>query len=419
MNKKKQRLILTVWLSVAAVSRILYLFLTQGVAVDTYAYCANAIAGTGKSEPVLTSGLAYAYMQKLSNLLGLFGNDSIWVAAYQTVLQIAWLVLLFFGVRYLWGEVAGYITGTVLMISPFMLQTIKVIEPVNFLLFHFGILLFLYSVFCDQTAKRGWYRSNAGELFLMLIGFYMGVVCTWNYIGFLLLPVMVYVLARNQAVLSEKLWMQKNIALEEKEQLMPIGSQGFILVAGMLVGMFATLMKYTGLTGWTVWVQLFWWQDQLAAFPGRCQDVPPAALLWLLAAFAIGIGSQVFVDYFKRKQEEKREYEELLRKEEEERRRFEAIEREAEETLEDISDAEDEPEMITDAEDDMGDEEMQDEYFTTKDGRVVKFIDNPLPGPKKHVKREMNFEIDDVTQEEKMSDDFDYKVDTDKDFDFY
>ncbi|MBQ8598346.1 MAG: hypothetical protein IJ409_11220, partial [Lachnospiraceae bacterium] len=64
---------------------------------------------------------------------------------------------------------------------------------------------------------------------------------------------------------------------------------------------------------------------------------------------------------------------------------------------------------------------MQDDYFTTADGRVVKFLDNPLPGPKKHIKREMDFEINDVNDikpDVKAEDDFDFEVDSNSDFDF-
>lgn len=454
MEKKKQRLLMTVWLSVAALSRILYFFLAQGKAVDTYAYCANAIAGTGNAEPVLTSGLAYAYTETLSKLLGRLGGDLIQSVEIQTFLQIAWLVVLFFAIRSLWGELAGYVTGTILLVSPFVIQTINVIEPVNFFMLHWAIVLLLYSVFRSHTAKKGWYRSNTGELFLIFTGFYMGVVCTWNYLGFLLLAVMVYVLIQNQKVLGEKLWRQKNLDLEEKEQLMPVGSQGFILIAGMLVGMFATLMKYTGLTGWTILEQFFWWQDQFRDFPGRCQDVPAEMPVWIIIAFGLGIGSQMILTIYKQKRSEKREYEEILKKEEQERRRFEEIEpAEPEDDLKAVPEdalnmVDDEPENViraentsknaisTDApqnamskadasatvsEENMGDIAMQDDYFTTADGRVVKFLDNPLPGPKKHIKREMDFEINDVNDikpDVKAEDDFDFEVDSNSDFDF-
>ena len=205
----------------------------------------------------------------------------------------------------------------------------------------------------------------------------MGVICIWNYMSFLLLPVMVYVLVKNRSALSEKVWEQKNIGLKENEQLMPAGSQGFILFAGMLAGMFATLMKYTGLTGNTVWEQLFWWLEQFSVLPGRCQEISFPAFLWVAAAFVLGIGIRTIAAFVQRKRKEKLEYKEILQKE----------------------------------------REKQQEYFTTKDGRVVKYIENPLPGPKKHVKKVMSFEINDADEKE-TADDFDYTIDEGSDFDF-
>lgn len=411
MEKKKQRLLPAIWLAVAAVSRILYFLIMQGKALDTYAYVENALGKTGGDEAVFSSGLAYAYGEKISQVLSLFGNNTAYLVGFQTILQIAWLVLLFFAVRILWGETASCVTGTVLLISPYIFRTISVIEPGNYLMLHLAVLLFLFSVFRSQTLKTGWYRSNSGELFLILIGFYLGVVCTWNYMGFGLLAVMAYVLIQNRNDLSEKIWMQRNLELEEKEQVMPVFSQALIMISGMLVGMFSTLMKYTGLTGWDVWEQLFWWQDQFLAFPGRCQDVSIALAVWLIVAIALGLGSQYVLDYVIKKKEEKKEYEDILKKEEE---KSETKITEKKLTEEKIS--EEKPKK---QDSDGGEEEMQDEFFTAKDGRVIKYIENPLPGPKKHVKKEMDFEIHDVEEVESKADDFDYKIDAQSDFDFH
>lgn len=38
-------------------------------------------------------------------------------------------------------------------------------------------------------------------------------------------------------------------------------------------------------------------------------------------------------------------------------------------------------------------EEKQDDYVLTEDGRRVKLLDNPLPLPKKHVRKEMDFDF--------------------------
>ncbi len=38
-------------------------------------------------------------------------------------------------------------------------------------------------------------------------------------------------------------------------------------------------------------------------------------------------------------------------------------------------------------------EEKQDDYVLTEDGRRIKLLDNPLPLPKKHVRKEMDFDF--------------------------
>lgn len=406
METKKQKLILAIWLVLVVVSRILFFLLAQDTAVDTYAYYENALVKGGANAPVLTSGLAYAYTECLSDLLLFTGNNMTVVIGFQAILQIAWLVLFFFGVKLLWGSLASYTAGCVLLISPFLFNSVHVIEPVNYFMFHLAVLLFLYGVFCTQTAQKGWYRSNSGELYLMLIGFYMGVLCTWNYIGFLLLGVMVYVLIRNRKALGEKLWMQKNLELEEKEQIMPVKTQGLVLLAGMLVGMFATLMKYTGFTGWTVWEQLFWWQDQFMALPGRCQDISTIMLIWLVTALGLAFACRFYANRHNQKTEEKKEYEEILHKEAEEKQKDESINHKkmAKSELPPV---------------DTGVDEMPDEFFIAEDGREIKYIDNPLPGPKKHVKRDFDFDFDDIEEVvvEEQKDDFDYQIADDADFD--
>lgn len=313
MKKKKHRLLMAGWLFLVVFSRFLYFFMVQESIADTYAYYANAMVNTDLQEPVLTSGLAYAYTEFLRELVQLLGNSVTMIVIVQMLLQILWLTLFFCGARFLWGDLAGCLSGAVLLTVPYILQTMMVVEPVNFFMLHWSFLVFLLGICKRRTENKGWYRNNAGELFLMLTGFYMGVVCTWNYIGFLLFVVMGYVLFRNREALSEGLFRQKNLELKEKDQLMPAGSQGMILLIGMFVGMFSTLMKYTGLTGWVIMEQFFWWQDQLAALPGRCQEISPVVTLLLIFALFMGIIGGTGYRFFKKKVEERREYKELMK----------------------------------------------------------------------------------------------------------
>ena len=47
--------------------------------------------------------------------------------------------------------------------------------------------------------------------------------------------------------------------------------------------------------------------------------------------------------------------------------------------------------------DELAGEEKQQEkpdFFTAPDGRKVKYLENPLPGPKKHVSRQLDFDVE-------------------------
>lgn len=61
-------------------------------------------------------------------------------------------------------------------------------------------------------------------------------------------------------------------------------------------------------------------------------------------------------------------------------------------------------------------EENQDGYIITEDGRKIKLLDNPLPVPKKHISKKIDFDFDDVeVKDNKM--DFDIEISDKDDFD--
>ena len=48
------------------------------------------------------------------------------------------------------------------------------------------------------------------------------------------------------------------------------------------------------------------------------------------------------------------------------------------------------------------------DFFTAPDGRKVKYLENPLPGPKKHVSRQLDFDVE-VNMDDMLA--FDRKLD--------
>ena len=384
MEKKKQRLLTTVWILVASGIRILYFFLEHRNISDTYEYYAHSVIELGKKEPFLTSGLSYAYTEKLSDLLGFMGNHMEPIAVCQMLMQVVWLIVFFFGMRMLFGNVGGFVAGSVLAVDPWLLGTIFVVTPENYLMLVFSALLLALGFFYKRTKVYGWYRSNGCEIYLMILGFLIGMVCAWNYLGWLLVILMIYVLFCNHRNLEEKLWEQKQKEeLEEKYQLMPAFSQAFILTLGILIGMFATLMKYTGLTGLPVVEQFVWWLNQFQTFPGRCQGISVWLTIWLLLAVFMGVVCERTEKAILRKRLLKEMYGEEPSVEKEEQK-------------------------------------QEENSIVTEDGRRIKLLDNPLPVPKRHVKKKMNFKVNATGEQQpegEQKDDFDHQTDVNDDFD--
>lgn len=368
-------LLTLLWGMAVAGSRILYFLLRKQTAVDTYEYYANAIIRADESEIPLSSGLAYAYTKNLSGLLMFTGNRIEAVCIYQMVLQILWMLLLFVGICMVFGKLAGMIQATILAILPMVLDSIVTVSPENFYMLHLSLVLIILGIFFIRTGKAGWYRSSLCELYLMITGFYLGVICIWNYVGWCLAAVILYILIRNHFALKEGLRKQKNEEEREvREQLMGAGSQAFILFTGMAVGMYATLMKYTGLTGWTIAQQFEWWRCQLGGFPGRCQDVSGWLFFALTGAIVAGIVCRLLISVICNKKNTQLE------------------------------------------ESQMAVEEKQDGYVVTEDGRKIKLFDNPLPVPKKHVKKEIKFDLDKIDAND-VGKDFDFEIGDNDDFD--
>ncbi len=394
MDKRRQGLLTGIWLLAAAAIRILYFLFGGGVPADTYEYYAGAMIRTGDAEPVLTSGIAYAYTENLSKLMNFFGNRIESVVVYQLVLQILWITMLFLATGLIFGRAAQLLAGSILAVSPWILKSVFWVSPENYFMFYFSVMFLALGIFLYWTKQKGWYRSSICELFLMILGFGMGVLCIWNYLGLFLVPVTAYVLYQNQRNLRVRIWEQKQKELYyEREQIMPVTSQGGILSFGLFVGMYATLMKYTGLTGIFIGDQIVWWTDQFRNVTDRCQDISLALTIWLVIAGGTGIflGTMGKKIYRRRLQDKMYEYE-VAKQEGEEK------------VKEDTSDQETKQEEAHD-------------YVITPEGKKVELLDNPLPLPKPHIKKEMDFKINELPDEKPAQDDFDFPISENDDFD--
>lgn len=157
MKNKTQMLLSILWCLAIAGSRILYFFLGEQIATDTYEYFAHAMIQTGQSEIAFGYGLDSVYMEILSLLLRFSGNRIEAAAILQMILQILWLLLIFVSISMILGKLAGAMLSAILAALPRTLESIFVISPENFYLFVFSLVLFFLAVmiaFIKEFCRR-------------------------------------------------------------------------------------------------------------------------------------------------------------------------------------------------------------------------------------------------------------------------
>ncbi|MGN0377251.1 MAG: hypothetical protein ACI4ED_06415 [Suilimivivens sp.] len=368
---------------VIAVGIRIFLLLSGTIPVtdDFRYYEASMISGYAK-EPVMTSGIAFAYVRSLSKVLMFTGNRLNVAAGYHIVLQAAVFLFLFLGCYFLFGKIAAFIEILSLAFTPWMISSLFLVSPENYYLFGWSFIFLLIGIFAKKTREQGWYRSSKDECYLMLLGFLTGVVCIWHYMGFLLILLMVYAVITNLFSMIEKRKIWKTAyamdslltdEADEREEVMPVASLVMTLIAGIFWGGFCTLMKYTGVTGNFIKEQFLWWQERAFTIENGCwQDLSIKLLAWIIVTMFAGVGMQTVVAIFYNK----RNKEDIMQE-------AAAMEDKVEERAEDKKD----------------------------ENKKVKYIENPLPLPKKHEKRTLDFKLD------QKKDDFDFEISPDDDFD--
>lgn len=372
----------------------MYVFLNWNMVTDYYGYYERAMVRAEAGTPILSSGLAYAYTDLLSKLLSLCGNHLQAVLVFQGILQTAALYCFLRAVWCLCGRLAALLSATVLAAIPSVLIATTNVEPFNFYLFHFSVLFLMIGYFYTLSREEGLRRSRICELYLMLMGFYLGVVCIWNYAGFLLLILFAGVLVKTHLSTKELIWRQDQDLLQEKDQIMSTFSQVLIVILGILLGMFATLMKYTGISGEVISGQIRWWIGQFRDLPGTCQGLEFKYVIYIVVVILLGMLCNAGQTCYQKRREESTSEDVKIPKLPEHTEAVEKSTAALEEWRFDLYDDSEEnwrfPDELT------GEEKQQEnpDFFTAPDGRKMKYLENPLPGPKKHVSRHLDFDFE-------------------------
>ena len=289
VKSKKRRASIIIWTILVAGVRALYVFLHWNMVTDYYGYYEHAMIRAEESMPVLSSGLALAYTDILSKLLALCGNHPEAVLVLQGVLQVAALYFFLRAMCCLYGETAAFFSATILAAIPSILIAVGNAEPVSFYLFHFGLVFLMIGCFYILSKEKGWQRSCICGLYLILMGGYLGVVCVWNYAGFFLIILLVGVLIRTHASTKKLIRKQDQELWEDQNQVMPTFLQTLLVILGMLLGTFAMLMKYTGISGETISGQVRWWIGLLKDLPGTCQGLELKYVIYVAGVILLGL----------------------------------------------------------------------------------------------------------------------------------
>ncbi len=403
MNSIGRKLIYIFGILTVFTSRILYFFLGRWEFSDNCGYFAGAVIQTGGKEPEYSSGLSCIYTETLSDVFLFLGNRIEAAGLCNLVFQAVWLALISAGIGMFAGRIAGIVAGGMLTLSPQVAETMFQIQPSNYYMLHFSVVLVILGSFFRRMMKAGWHMNISDNLYLLFAGIYLGIVCIWNSIGLFLFLPLAYMLLKDFKETQRKV----------QAKALGAGLAAICVLAGIVLG------------GLAAWINEMETAGDIAAGPFRHftffykdfqdmgRDIGTDLLLWLLGSIGAGWICQIAAVHM-----QNRRNRQLLRGEEENMWKEPGKKQKKQNSPA--------PHGQPDR------EEKTDNYIITEDGRKIKLLDNPLPVPKRHVPKAMRFDIEDVSgdleelKEElgaefkenfAQDDDFDFKICDDDDFD--
>lgn len=444
------------WLVVEAALVVLFLALGFYLRVrgmdgaeqaSEYYDAAKVVAGQGI--PQISHGAHYLYLQALNGVFLLVGNyfsAGVW---FQVILQMAGAVFLFFAVRKLAGAGAALSALGFCMCAPYMIRISLALSP--------EMLYFVILALAAALTAAGCGRRLQPVVFLFTGA--LAAVCAYlDVMGILLLPLgwsMAFCLREEAAevktkaaaialsvagavltacgcILADSLWSGKAfqsvagawIRLYAPEHFrLPVavggadsGMEGLVLFCLLALGIFS-----------------FWrdrGRDRIAlcvayvcvVMLGSCygiftEEMPGFYCLYLLFAILAGIGIEQCVQAVPAgaRRSAVREQpggmpgtERLMAAEDPDVQKEKELQKEFRQEREDgqenFRQAKESQEQAVSA---------QDQEKSAAGGKKTNYIDNPLPLPKKHEKKVMDYTLQNIPED----DDFDYSVAEDDDFD--
>lgn len=342
----------------------------------------------GTQMPQLEYGVGDLYAKLLYLLFWLFGNHMLYAAYLQMALQIASLVFFYFALRSLWGFIPALAAEAALLVFPEFLKSLTILNQENLLLFLLCVNLCLAAAVLSRTLRK---QSTAGRYALVIL---VSGICAGlsAYLEKLYLAV-------PAALLLALLLMKRP---KEAQGMQKRRLQLPVYLIGMGLGFGVCLLVKRQITGQqyaAVWAEYDRVQLSGEVFLlGSVMNYASALLLFFV--FVAAAAAMVIYSYCEKaqilpeiKEEiqiqdiesfEKSETEEEIKKSEIKKSEIKKSE------IEKMEIKESEIKAVTGQENSRNVQEQQPQE-TAEEKKTVKYIENPLPLPKRHVKKEMDY----------------------------
>lgn len=392
-------------------------------ATESAAYYELASVTSGQEIPQIVHGAVYFYVQLLHGLFYFLGNKFIVAIWTQILLQFAAVLLLYFAVRRLAGNIAAVIMFAFCMLSPYMIKGAVDLSPeMLYLVLWSGVLLWIS--FENNRQWKLWEFAPIGAVIavagyldaagLFLLGFAAAVIFACEdekvRIGRRMSAMLVCLagtgvgfvaVAAADALASGKrlggvvqawlkLYQPLSFRLPISLETSVSGVAGYLILLCVLsLGIYA-FWRNRRTDALKAWILIPALMALAACFHVFTVEMPVYRYLYLLLTVLAGVAVEECLVPCRVPEPVKREFAEIIN---------------LDEPSAELPSAELPPE-----------EKMETEKAETEKTETEKprFIENPLPLPKKHQKRMLSYRV----EVGEGKDDFDISVDEDDDFDF-
>lgn len=345
--------------AVMTVMRLFYINSHEIQGAGFYELC-RIQAGT--QMPQLEYGVGDLYAKMLYLLFWLFGNHMLYAAYLQMALQMAALVFFYFALRNLWGFIPAIAAEAALLVFPEFLESLVILSQENLLLFLLCGNLALAAAVLGRTARKQ--NAAGGYAFVILVSGVGAGLCAYLEKLYLAVPAMLLLVL----LLIKR--PEEATGIQRRRLQVPVYLIGLGLGFGVCL---LVKRQITGQQYAAVWAEYDRVQLSGEVFlSGSVMNYASALLLFFV--FVAAAAAMVIYSYCEKEQILPEIKKSEIKKSE----------------IEKMEIKESEIKAVTGQENSRNVQEQLPQE-TAEEKKTVKYIENPLPLPKRHVKKEMDY----------------------------